>query len=178
MQISEITAVVALFAFPAAMVFAAFFDLFTLRIPNLLVMLLLGAFGISALGAGMELTAFASHVGVAFGVLVAGFFAFSRGWMGAGDAKLMAVTALWFGPSQIFAYIMLGGLMGGALTFAVLALRQTDLPESLLRVTWLARLADARTGVPYAMALGPAGLVLFSASPWVGSANGLASSLL
>ena len=42
-----------------------------------------------------------SHVGAALSVLAAGVLLFLRGWLGAGDVKLMAAVALWTG----FAYL-------------------------------------------------------------------------
>ncbi len=174
----DMLVVVVLTIFPAAMVFAAVFDLLTYRIPNMLVLALVGAFGVAAFAAQMSLGDVAAHAGVGFAVLLFGLLAFARGWMGAGDAKLLAVSALWFGPSQVLAYIGLGAILGGGLTLAILTLRQMPLPPRLERLPWLARLANAGEGVPYGLALGPAALILFSASPWIAVMGGGSFSAL
>ena len=44
------------------------------------------------------------HVGAA-AVLVVSFVFFARGWIGGGDAKLAAATALWLGFDQLLNYL-------------------------------------------------------------------------
>ena len=51
----------------------------------------------------------------AFIILVLGIAAFSRGLLGGGDAKLLAASALWMGPEQIFLFLIHTALAGGAL---------------------------------------------------------------
>ena len=40
------------------------------------------------------------------------------GWIGGGDAKIAAATALWFGFDQLFPYLAVASLLGGLLTLA------------------------------------------------------------
>jgi prepilin peptidase CpaA len=49
-------------------------------------------------------------------VLFAGALLFSRGWIGGGDAKLVAAAALWAGPDRTLPLLVLTGLLGGLLT--------------------------------------------------------------
>ncbi|WP_425406536.1 A24 family peptidase [Hwanghaeella sp.] len=51
----------------------------------------------------------------AFIILTLGIAAFSRGWLGGGDAKLLAVCALWMGPAEIFPFLFHTALAGGAM---------------------------------------------------------------
>ncbi len=48
-------------------------------------------------------------------ILVLGIAAFSGGFLGGGDAKLLAACALWMGPAQIFPFLFHTALAGGAL---------------------------------------------------------------
>ena len=58
------------------------------------------------------------HVGAAASVLVVTFMFFARGWIGGGDAKLAAATALWLGFDQLLDYLLYASLFGGVLTLA------------------------------------------------------------
>ena len=49
----------------------------------------------------MPLAEIGMHVAAALAVLVVTFVFFSRGWIGGGDAKLAAATALWLGFDQL-----------------------------------------------------------------------------
>src|SRR3954471_19097551 len=83
-----------LLLFPAMMAFAASSDLLTMTIPNRVSLIVLGGFVILAAATGMSLEQLAQHVGAGLLVLVIAFGFFARGWIGGGDAKLAAVTAL------------------------------------------------------------------------------------
>jgi len=48
-------------------------------------------------------------------ILALGIGAFSAGWLGGGDAKLLAVCALWMGPAHILLFLFHTALAGGAL---------------------------------------------------------------
>ena len=53
------------------------------------------------------------------------------GWIGGGDAKLAAATALWFGFDHLLDYLLYASLFGGALTLVLLQFRQWPLPSPL-----------------------------------------------
>jgi prepilin peptidase CpaA len=61
-------------------------------------------------------------------------------------------------------YLIYASLLGGALTLLLLAARRWPLPERLRNVKWIDRLHDARTGVPYGIALAIAGILVYSDS--------------
>ena len=100
----------------------------------------------------MDIERFAMHFAAGALVLVVCFGMFAAGWIGGGDAKLAAVTALWFGFDQLMPYLGLAGIFGGVLTFAILTLRSSPLPE-FAGWPWLRRLHSAKEGVPYGIAL-------------------------
>ncbi|MBN9314888.1 MAG: prepilin peptidase [Devosia sp.] len=153
-----------LFVFPALMAFAAFSDLFTMRITNKLVLVVVVAFLAIALLAGLPLEQIGMHVLVAVVVLLVAFSFFAFGWIGGGDAKLIAATTLWFGLSNMLPYLLYASLLGGSLTLALLAVRRFPLPPQLKTVVWIDRLHDAKTGVPYGLALAAAAVLVYPTS--------------
>ena len=162
----DMTALLFLLIFQAAMILAAFCDLFTMTIPNRLTAGLAVLFVVVAVFSGMGWTAIGLHVAVGFGALVLGFALFSAGWIGGGDAKFFAATALWVGPHLILEYVVWASLAGGLLTVALVFVRQMPLPSGLAGKEWLARLHRANTGIPYGIALALAGLVVAARAPW------------
>lgn len=148
------------------MIFATFYDLFTMTIPNRITMALIVGFIVLAPLAGMGLITMAWHFGVAILVLIVGFMLFNIGVMGGGDAKLLAASALWFGTAFTLPYVLLAGIFGGALTLVIIVARNFSPPAWVLKVEWIMRLYDKKSGVPYGIALGPAAMIIFTATPW------------
>ena len=152
---------------PALVVTAAVSDLMTMTIPNRLVLALVAAFAVAAPLSGMDPWALLAHLGAAALVLLIGFALFAPGWIGGGDAKLAAVTALWFGFEQLMPYLAIAGLAGGVLTLALVQLRANPLPAPVVRWSWVRRLHSPKEGVPYGIALAFAALlVLPETSLW------------
>jgi prepilin peptidase CpaA len=152
---------IAFFLFPLLMAFAASSDLLTMRISNRLVLVLAAAFFALALALHLPLQEVALHVTCALIVLIVAFAFFSFGWMGGGDAKLAAATALWFGFGETLPYLVYAAVFGGILTLALLAVRRWPLPLFLNKVGWIQRLHNHKSGVPYGIALAFAGLVTY-----------------
>ncbi|MEJ2624664.1 MAG: prepilin peptidase [Pseudolabrys sp.] len=153
--------------FPALMAFAASSDLFTMTISNRLSLALAGSFFLLALICGMGLATLGMHLAAAALVLVVAFIFFARGWIGGGDAKLVAATALWFGFGHLLDYLIWASLLGGALTLLLLQFRRFNLPQVLARQKWIERLHDAGAGVPYGIALAAAALIVYPTTPWM-----------
>jgi prepilin peptidase CpaA len=151
-----------LLVFPLLMAFAASSDLLTMRISNRLVLILVVGFFIIALVIRLPIDQLGLHVACATLVLIVAFSFFSFGWIGGGDAKLMAATTLWLGFGMMLPYIVYASILGGALTIALLSVRKFPLPLMLTRVGWIARLHDKNNGVPYGIALAAAGLLTYS----------------
>ncbi len=153
-----------LLIFPAFMAFAAFSDMLTMRISNKIVLGLIVSFVILAMIVGMPLSLFGMHIAISLLVLIASFILFSFGWVGGGDAKLAAATALWFGPYISLAYLIYGALFGGALTLIFLGVRMIPIPAQLKDVVWIKRLHSSVSGIPYGIALAAAGLLVYPQS--------------
>ena len=161
----------ALLVFPLLMIFAALADLFTMTIPNRVSLVLIAAYLLLALYLRLPLATIGLHVSCGLAMLALTFTMFQMGWIGGGDAKLAAATALWLGWPSLFEYGLAASLIGGALTIAILALRHYELPEKLLSVGFIAKLAEKNGGVPYGIALALAGLIIY---PHTGVWTGLA----
>lgn len=156
--------------FPAAMAFAGAMDLLTMTIPNRISIVLIGAFAVAAAMMGIGWWALASHIGAGLLMLTVGIGMFAMGWLGGGDAKLLAATALWLGFDHLLPYLLLAGMAGGALSLLILFYRRLLPPLWLTRQGWAMNLHHAKTGIPYGIALAAAGLHVFPSTLWFASA--------
>ncbi|MBL1257081.1 prepilin peptidase [Methylocystis sp. Sn-Cys] len=151
----------ALIVFPAAMVFAAFSDLFTMTIPNRVSLILIVVYFALAAYIPLSWNVIVTHVSCGLAVLALTFVLFQRGWVGGGDAKLASATALWLGWENLLDYGLVASIAGGALTLVIMMMRWNELPSRLLSVKFIARLAEKTNGVPYGIALAIAGLLIY-----------------
>ena len=158
---------VRLMLFPALMAFAASSDLLTMTISNRVSLILVGSFYALALFSGMGYADMLVHTGAAAAVLVVTFGFFMQGWIGGGDAKLAAATALWLGFDYLMPYLVYASLFGGALTLLLLQFRMSPLPAALARQEWVQRLHNKDGGVPYGIALAAAALAVYPDTPWM-----------
>ena len=150
--------------FPLLMAYAASSDLFTMTIPNRLAIILVASFPLVAFLAGLGFNDALMNLAAGALVLACTFAMFSFGWIGGGDAKLAAATALWLGFGVLLDYLLLASIAGGVLTLALLAARKMPLPAFVARWPWAARLHDERTGIPYGIALAGAALAVYPSS--------------
>ena len=150
--------------FPALMALSASMDLLTYTIPNRICLSL--ALGYLALAAplGVPAADMLLNISCACVILAIAFVMFNLGWVGGGDAKLAAATALWLGWSSILDYGVTAAIYGGALTLIILGARMAPLPAALGRLAWVARLHDGKAGVPCGIALAAAGLMQYPGS--------------
>ncbi len=156
-----------LVVFPALMAFAASSDLLTMTISNRVSFILVGAFIVLALVSQVSMMDILSHFGAAVAVLVVAFGFFSRGWIGGGDAKLAAATALWLGFDHLLPYLVYASLFGGALTLLLMLFRLVPLSAVLARQAWVLRLHEKNAGIPYGIALAAAALVVYPETFWM-----------
>jgi prepilin peptidase CpaA len=162
-----LTDVIRLALFPAMMAFAASSDLLTMTISNRLSLALAAGFFLLTLITGMGLTAIGMHLAAGTLVLVVCFGFFAMGWIGGGDAKLAAATALWFGFDYLLDYLVYASLFGGVLTFLLIQFRRLPLPALLARQGWILRLHEQGAGVPYGIALAAAALIVYPKTGWM-----------
>lgn len=145
---------------PTLLALAAGWDLASFTIPNGISIALLGAFALFAFAVHMAPWAIGLHLAGGGIGLVAGFALFAFGYIGGGDAKLFACTALWLGLSDLPAYALLATIAGGALALLLMGARRLPLPQFLSREVWLVRLHDAKSGIPYGVALAIGALLI------------------
>lgn len=153
--------ILALLVFPALVVYAACSDLLTMRIANWLVLALVVAYVVLALVAQRPLAEIGIGFVTAAGVLVLFFAFFAFGWIGGGDAKLVAAITLWLGLELLLPYLLYSALLGGGLTLFVLAARANAVTPLLMRFKWIEWLHNPKAGVPYGIALAIAGLLIY-----------------
>lgn len=156
-------------SFPAAMAFAGAMDLFTMTIPNRISIGLVLAFVIAAIAAPLGWADIASHLGAGLLMLAVGIGMFALGWLGGGDAKLLAAAALWFGFGGLMQYLVMVAIAGGMLSFAIILYRSSEPPIWLCGQDWAMRLHAKASGIPYGIALAVAGLWLYPSTPWLAS---------
>jgi len=162
-----LTEAIRLTLFPAMMAFAASSDLLTMTIANRVSLVLIGGFALLAVLSGLSGPELLSHVGAAAAVLAVAFVCFACGWIGGGDAKLAAATALWLGLSHLFDYLVYASILGGALTLLIVQFRTLPLPHVLVGKEWAERLHRQGGGVPYGIALAAAALLVYPQTEWM-----------
>ena len=130
-------------------------------------------FAAVALASGMPLaTLLTMHLACGAAVLVLTFALFAFGWIGGGDAKLAASTAVWLGWANLYEYGLAASILGAGLTLGILMLRKRDLPPLLATRAWAVRIHTAGNGVPYGIALAVAGLALYpETAAWLAAAH-------
>lgn len=151
----------ALFFFPILMAYSAFSDMFTMTISNRISILLVVGFVVLAFVSDMPLTEIGWNLTCGLAVLAITFALFAFGYIGGGDAKLAAATAVWIGWDHIGGYGIVAALAGAVLTLVIVYIRFLPMPEWLTSRAWFARLYDKASGIPYGIALAIAGLVVY-----------------
>ena len=122
----------ALVFFPALMAYAAASDLLTMTISNRVSIALVAASWCWPMRPACRLPVISDvHLACGAAVLVLTFALFAFGWIGGGDAKLAAATAVWLGWTNLFDYGLQASVLGAGLTLGILYLRKYRLPPEL-----------------------------------------------
>ncbi|HJT43597.1 MAG TPA: prepilin peptidase [Rhizomicrobium sp.] len=145
--------ILVLIVLPLLLVAAAGWDIASFTIPNFLSLALLAVFAVFAFAAELSTAVIGWHLLAGCIGLFLGFTLFALGHIGGGDAKLFAAMALWFGLKDFLSFALVASLFGGLLALGLMLLRQCPLPAFLSRQGWMAKLHDARSGIPYGVAL-------------------------
>lgn len=102
------------------MLLASITDLLYYRIPNNVVGLLFILFPLFTLSTSQSIT-FQPYVLFAI-IFILGMVLFYLNLIGGGDAKFLSVVALWIGWAKIIPFLILMGIIGGALSITILAM--------------------------------------------------------
>ncbi len=152
--------------FPFCMAFAIVSDVLSMTIANRVSVILVASFLVIAPLTGMDWSVFGWHLVAGALVLCVTFALFALGGMGGGDAKLMASTAVWMGFSpQLMQYLVYAAILGGLLTVLVLAYRGSPLAAFTGSNPFLRHFANEKVGIPYGVALGLGGLLVYPSTP-------------
>jgi len=151
-----------LFIFPALVIIAGVHDFVTMKIPNWISVVLIGAFFPIAFLVGLPFQEILLSVGLAFGVLLAGFILFALRVIGGGDAKILAAASLWVGLSGMLHFLLYVALAGGVLSVALIVSRKwfPYLPVAGVP-QWLSRLMEPEGDIPYGVAIATAAALVF-----------------
>jgi prepilin peptidase CpaA len=151
--------------FPAALIVAALRDLTSFIIPNWISLAVVAAFAPTAFAAHLPLAVLATSVGVGIAGLVLGMGLFALGWIGGGDAKLFAASALWIGWPAVLPFMVWTSAAGGVLALALLWTRALAPHRVFGGPIWFGRLMEPQGDVPYGLAICAGALIAFPASP-------------
>lgn len=152
--------------FPALMIMAALCDVKSFLIPNRLTATLAATWPFAVLLSEMPYSS-ALWAMAAGGVVLAlcfGFFA--AGWLGGGDAKLLAVTTLWVGPASLTSFLFVTVIAGAVLALALLMFRRFPLPVSAFGTDWVAQLHERKRDMPYGVAIASGALFVWPSTPF------------
>jgi prepilin peptidase CpaA len=166
MTTATFAASTALGFFAGATVFAGVRDIVTMKISNNLILLLLAAYAALAPLAGYGMELIAVSILTALAVLGVTFILFALGWIGGGDAKLAAATALWIGPELASDYFFHTAVFGALFALALLVFRRMPLLPFLQDNTWSTRLHAPTTGIPYGVPMAFASLLVLPETHW------------
>lgn len=154
-------ALVALSAFPAALLIAAANDLYEFKVPNWISGALFVAFFATAVAVGAPLSVIVEGAALGCGALAFGFTLFAFKIVGGGDAKLLAATVPWIGVSGLMAFLLNMAFAGAALAIALVLFRKTPALPIYAQAPWIMRLHSKPKDIPYAVAIAAGGLISF-----------------
>jgi prepilin peptidase CpaA len=151
--------------FPLCLAFAACSDFLSMTIPNRASVILLAAFPVVALLAGLGPAEIGMHVLAALVVFAVCFALFAFNIMGGGDAKLLTASAIWFGWTfSLLEFLVAVSFMGGFLVLGILFLRTQENLILAHRIP-LPRQLFHGSKVPYGVAIGSGAFLAFPDSP-------------
>jgi prepilin peptidase CpaA len=163
-----------LIVFPALAIVAALSDATTMTIPNWISALLVVAFFPAALAVGLPAPVIGLSVALCFGALVIGMGMFALHWIGGGDAKLFAASALWLGLAGAAPFLVWTAIAGGVLALALLGARRmaSDIGVPFRQPGWMERLLAPKGDIPYGIAIAAGALAAFPQSGLVLAVHG------
>lgn len=154
--------------FPLLLLASAADDLRRYRISNRLTVAMAVLFFPAAILCGLGPLTIGASVLLGCIVLAVGFGMFSAGWLGGGDAKLIAAAVLWTGTSAGGTFLLATVLFGGLLAFVFLLYRRMPMPAAFEGQGWLMALHDRDRGIPYGVAICTAGLFVWPETVFFG----------
>ena len=162
-----------LMLFPALVIIAAMTDATSFTIPNRISVLLFAVYVSAAVVLGRPLAEVGAELVIGVVALMVGMGMFAAGWIGGGDAKLFAASALWLGWTGLPVFLMVTALAGGGLALLLLNARAPALkPYFQGAPGWFTRLITPGAGVPYGVAIAAGALAAFPQCALIGALHG------
>jgi len=142
-------------------------DFLTFRIPNMAIIVLLGLFGIAAgLAAANDVPVpWLDHVAAGVLSLLAGLLLYGYRQMGAGDAKLLAVMALWAGLSRLLPLLFAWAVSALVLLAVILLARRLVQERPFWETSKLPRVLRRRENIPYGLGIVLGAIMVSGAFP-------------
>lgn len=156
---------------PLLVAIAGIGDVFSYRIPNWLTGLIALLFFPMAAMTGLGGEAIMWHLITGLGVLACGFGLFAFGFIGGGDAKLLAATALWFGWPVSMVFLIYTSLAGGVLAIIYSIYRTFRIESEVRAISWLKRWTSFEPNLPYGLAIAVGTILAFPQSWWMQAAH-------
>ncbi len=153
--------------FPAMLAAAGIGDFLTMRIPNWLNLAMVAAFFVMAFAVGMPFDLLKWHVAAGLAVLAGGMVVFFSGYLGGGDAKMLAAAALWIGWEHTVVFLVYTILAGGALSVVMLIWQRLKFERDVREAGWAKRLFGKGLQLPYGVAIAAGGIFTFPATWWM-----------
>ncbi len=151
---------------------AAYTDASIMKIPNWISLVVIALFVVMMPFAWDGFPVLGEHLLVGLTFFAAGFIMFALGWMGGGDAKLLAATALWWTWEDAAIYAVYVGMIGGVLALILLVGRNYA-PARLATSAWFYGLFKEEKQMPYGLALAGGALLTLPQSEILKVAIGL-----
>ena len=143
-------------------------DITSFKIPNRYVAVLLAAWAPTLLIADVPPSVWVGGLWVGGVLLLCGFALFAAGLLGAGDAKLIAASGLWIGPSALMPFLLYTTVIGAVFGIALVQMRRMPLPVAAQSWPWLMALHARERVMPYGVAIALGGMIALPAGALVG----------
>ncbi len=138
--------------FGSTMLMASFKDATTMTIPNWISLTLIAGFCLVIPFVWPGWSELGTHIFVGLTFFLVGFALFAFGWLGGGDAKLMAGTALWWQWPDALIYVLYTTIIGALLALALIIGRKF-IPVKILTAPWAYKMFKDEKKMPYGLAL-------------------------
>jgi prepilin peptidase CpaA len=98
---------------------------------------------------------------LAIALFAASLVPFAAGWVGGGDVKLMAATALWVGPASFSLFVLVMTIVGGVMALLMLSKFRFTVAQ-LAETAGFSEIRDIVLGrsIPYGVAIAVGGWVV------------------
>lgn len=149
--------------FAAPLLVSAWTDFNTMRIPNTVVLALFGFFFLTLPLHWQGVSVLGEHLAMFGTFFAAGFAMFAFGWLGGGDAKLMAATALWFGFDDALLYIAYTTMIGAVIAIFLMVTPKV-VPVRFRTSAVGMKIYQGNGDMPYGLALAAGALLVWPQS--------------